>query len=277
MTGTITAAFQGIQGAFSEDAAIHFFGNAETLPCSSFKDVFEVVLSGAVEYGVIPIENSFAGSINETYDLLLHYPLTIYGEIKLRVHHNLVALPGTTPDTVKTVYSHPQALAQCQEFLDTLNVETMPLYDTAGSARKIKEDGNGSNAAIASERAAHIYGLTILASHIESNEFNYTRFCIISKNDPEPAAKNKTSLVFAAKNIPGALYHILGVFATRNINLIKLESRPSKDKPWTYVFYVDFEGHKDDALCREALAELDDMVSFIKILGSYPVAQTESD
>jgi prephenate dehydratase len=273
----IKAAFQGIEGAFSEDAALDFFGTIETVPCHRFKDVFEAVLNDAAGYGIAPIENSLAGSINETYDLLLAYPLTIYGEVNLRVHHCLVALPGATLDGIKKIFSHPQALAQCDDFIDTLDVETVPSYDTAGSARKIKEDGIRSNAAIASERAAHIYGLTILASGIESRSYNYTRFFIISKDRPERASKNKTSLVFATRHIPGALYHSLGAFATRDINLIKLESRPSKEKPWTYIFYVDFEGHADDAICREALVQLKDTVSFIKILGSYPAAEALPD
>ena len=273
----IKAAFQGIKGAFSEDAALDFFGTVETIPCHHFKDVFEAVLDGTADYGIAPIENSLAGSINETYDLLLACPLTIYGEINLRVHHCLAALPGATLDGIKTVYSHPQALAQCDEFLDTLDVETIPSFDTAGSARKIKEDGVLNSAAIASARAAQIYGLTVLASDIESRSFNYTRFFILSKNRPERTSRNKTSLVFATRNIPGALYHSLGAFATRNINLIKLESRPSKEKAWTYIFYADFEGYADDAICQEALEQLKESVSFIKILGSYPAAETLPD
>lgn len=269
----IKAAFQGERGAFSEDAVITFFGNIETIPCKSFSNVFDAVLKDEVEFGVVPVENSQAGSINETYDLLLIHPLNIFGEINMRISHCLLALPGEPLNGIKAVYSHPQAIAQCQEFLNKLMVDVIPAYDTAGSAKKIKEEGIRSNAAIASRRAAQIYGLEILAADIETNPNNYTKFFIISRKKANRAAKNKTSAVLGTKNIPGALYDILGVFATRNINLTKLESRPSKDKPWEYIFYIDFEGHLDDKICQEALAKLEEKTSFIKILGSYPRAE----
>ncbi len=267
------AAFQGERGAFSEDAVIAFFGDIETIPCKSFSDVFEAVLKDKVDFGTVPVENSQAGSINETYDLLLNYPLNIFGEINMRINHCLVALPGENLAEIKVVYSHPQAIAQCQEFLNKLNIDIVPGYNTAGSAKRIREEKTRGQAAIASRRAAQIYGLDILAADIETNPNNYTKFFIISPKKAERAEKNKTSMVFSTKNIPGALYNILGAFATRNINLTKLESRPSKDKPWEYVFYVDFEGHIEDKICQEALAELEDRTSFIKILGSYPCAE----
>lgn len=267
------AAFQGEGGAFSEDAIITFFGNIETIPCKSFSNVFDAVLRAEVEFGVVPVENSQAGSINETYDLLLIHPLNIFGEINMRISHCLVALPGESLNGIKVVYSHPQAIAQCQEFLNKLKLESIPAYDTAGSAKKIKEDGIRGHAAIASRRAAQIYGLEILATDIETNPNNYTKFFVISRKKANRGPKNKTSAVFSTKNIPGALYNILGAFATRNINLAKLESRPSKDKPWEYIFYIDFEGHIDDKICQEALAELEGKTSFIKILGSYPRAE----
>jgi prephenate dehydratase len=268
----IKVAFQGERGAFSEDAVISFFGEAELFPRRYIADVFEAVLVDAVEFGVVPVENSQAGSINDTYDLLLSYPLDICGEIHLRISHCLMALPGETLSEIKTIYSHPQALAQCEEFLRKLKAEIVPTYDTAGSAKRIKEGGLKGSAAVASKRAAAIYGLEILAEGIETNPNNYTRFFVISKKKAEPAPKSKTSLVFGTKNLPGALYHCLGVFATRNINLTKLESRPARDKPWEYIFYVDFEGHLDDPVCLEAMAELKHMTNFIKILGSYPRA-----
>jgi prephenate dehydratase len=268
------AAFQGERGAFSEDAVITFFGDVETIPCKSFSQVFEAVLKGEVDFGVVPVENSQAGSINETYDLLLDYPLNIFGEINMRINHCLVALPGENLAEIKVVYSHPQAISQCQRFLNKLNVEVMPGYNTAGSAKRIKEENIRGQAAIASKRAAQIYGLVILAADIETNPHNYTKFIIISQKKAKRAAKNKTSLVFSTKNMPGTLYHILGAFATRNINLSKLESRPSKDTPWEYVFYADFEGHIEDKICQEALAELEEKTSFLKILGSYPRAES---
>jgi prephenate dehydratase len=265
-------AFQGERGAFSEDAVINFFGDVELFPSRYIADVFEAVLIGNVDFGVVPVENSQAGSINDTYDLLLSYPLNIFGEIHLRISHCLMALPGESLDGIKVIYSHPQALAQCEEFLSKLEAEIAPTYDTAGSAKRIKESGLKGSAAVASKRAAQIYGLEVLAEKIETNPNNYTRFFVISKKKAEPTPKSKTSLVFSTKNLPGALYACMGAFATRNINLTKLESRPSREKPWEYIFYVDFEGHIDDRLCQEALAELKQKTNFIKILGSYPRA-----
>jgi prephenate dehydratase len=270
----VRVAFQGERGAFSEDALITFFGDAELSPSRYLGDVFEAVLEDRVDFGVVPVENSQAGSINDTYDLLLSYPLNIFGEINLRISHCLMALPGENLEGIKTVYSHPQALAQCEEFLRKLKAEIVPTYDTAGSAKRIKEGGLRGCAAVASRRAAQIYGLQILAENIETNVNNYTKFFVISKRKAEPAPKSKTSLVFGTKNVPGALYACLGVFATRNINLTKLESRPSRNKPWEYIFYVDFEGHIDDEICREVLAELEQKTNFVKILGSYPRAES---
>lgn len=269
----VKVAFQGERGAFGEDAAISFFQNAELLPYRHLEDVFCAVLKGEADFGVVASENSLAGSINETYDLLLKYEVNIYGEISLKISHCLMALPGERLESIKTIYSHPQALAQCEDFLRKINAEVIPTYNTAGSAKKIKEEGLRGCAAIASRRAAHIYGLEILAEGIESSKNNYTRFFIISQLKAAPAAKNKTSLVFSTKNVPGALYACLGVFAMRNINLTKLESRPSKQKPWEYVFYVDFEGHVQDPICREALVELEQKTNFLKVLGSYPRAE----
>jgi prephenate dehydratase len=272
--GMVKVAFQGERGAFSEDAVITFFGGVELSPCRYLGDVFEAVLKDEVDFGVVPVENSQAGSINETYDLLLSYPLNIFGEINLRISHCLMALPGESLSGIRTVYSHPQALAQCVEFLGKLKAEVVSTYDTAGSAKRIKEEGLRGYAAVASRRAAQIYGLEILAERIETNVNNYTKFFVISKQKAEPAPKSKTSLVFGIKNVPGALYASLGAFATRDINLTKLESRPSRTQPWEYIFYVDFEGHINDAIWQEALAELKQKTNFIKILGSYPRADS---
>jgi chorismate mutase/prephenate dehydratase len=269
----VKVAFQGERGAFSEDAATKLFGrDIDFLPCVRLKEVFELVSHDEVEFGVVPVENSQAGSINETYDLLLAYPLNIFAEAILKVSHCLMALPGEKLVDITTIYSHPQALAQCDEFLSKLKVEIMPSYDTAGSAKMIKEKKLSNCAAIASKRAADIYGLEILTPEIETNVNNYTKFVAISKQKAKPAQRNKTSLVFAAENKPGSLYRILGIFATRNINLTKLESRPSRAKPWEYVFYADFEGHVDGKVYKEAVTELQRETTFIKILGSYPQA-----
>ena len=269
----VKVAFQGERGAFSEDAAAKLFGRSVGFSsCIRLKEVFELVSQDKVEFGVVPLENSQAGSINDTYDLLLAYPLNIFSEVILRVSHCLMALPGQELGDITMIYSHPQALAQCAEFLGKLNVEIMPSYDTAGSAKMIREKRLKNCAAIASRRAADIYGLEILAPEIETNANNYTKFVTISKQKAKPAQKNKTSLVFATEHKPGSLYRILGIFATRNINLTKLESRPSRTKPWEYVFYADFEGHVDGEVCQEAMRELQRETTFIKILGSYPQA-----
>jgi chorismate mutase/prephenate dehydratase len=267
----VRVAFQGERGAFTEDAVLTFFDDCETVPLRYLGEVFQNAL-GKTDFGVVPVENSQAGSINETYDLLLEYPLNIYGEIILRVNHCLIALPGETLDGIRVVHSHPQALAQCQEYLSKLKVDLIPEYNTAGSAKKIKDEGLQGHAAIASKRAARLYGLELLAADIETNKQNFTRFFAICRENARRADVNKTSIVFGIKNIPGALYSIMETFANRNINLTKLESRPSKNKPWEYVFYADFEGHQEDPVCHEALLELGQKISFVKILGSYPSA-----
>jgi len=270
----VQIAFQGEKGAFSEDAVIKLFGkDVDFLPCIRLRDVFQSVLEDRVQFAVVPVENSQAGSINETYDLLLTYPLNIFAEVVLRVSHCLMALPGENLAGIRMIYSHPQALAQCEEFLSQLNAEIMPTYDTAGSAKMIKERGLKQCAAIANRRAADIYGLEILVSQIETNVNNYTRFFAISKQKAKKVEKNKTSLVFAAQHVPGALYRILGIFATKNMNLTKLESRPSRSKPWEYVFYTDFEGHMDSEVYQEAIKELHQQAVFVKILGSYPQSE----
>ncbi len=263
-------AFQGERGSFSEDAVTKFFGTVALLPCRYLPDVFEAVAQDQANFGVVPVENSQAGSINESYDLLLKYELAIFGEVDLRINHCLLALPGESLESIKTVYSHPQALAQCEEFLRKLGADIMPTYDTAGSAKMIRERELKSCAAIASERVSQIYQMNILAQNIQTNPNNYTKFFVISNEKPLYGPRNKTSLIFATKNVPGSLYSSLGVFATRGINLTKLESRPTKDRPWEYIFYADFEGHVEDAICQQALAELQDHVTFLKLLGSYP-------
>jgi len=263
-------AFQGENGSFSEDAVLKFFGQAQPVPLPNFAAVFEAVATGEMDAGVVPVENSQAGSINDTYDLLLKHNLNIIGEVYLRVRHCLLALPGETLESVRKIYSHPQALAQCQEFLSGLKAELVPTYDTAGSAKMIKQQGLRNAAAIASKRVSEIYGMEILAEGIETNPRNYTRFFVIAQGKAGQAESSKTSLVFRTRNIPGFLYQSLGAFATRGINLSKLESRPAKDMPWEYIFYVDFEGHADDKTCKQALDELQTKCVFLRILGSYP-------
>ncbi|MCD6600241.1 MAG: prephenate dehydratase [Dehalococcoidia bacterium] len=270
----IRVAFQGERGAFSEDAAIKLLGkDIDFLPCAHLRNVFQAVLKDDVSFGIVPIENSQAGSINEAYDLLLTYPLNIFAEVILRISHCLMALPGEKLADIKAVYSHPQALAQCEEFLTRLTTKIVPYYDTAGSAKMIKEKRYKKSAAIAGQRAADIYGLEILAPRIETNINNYTRFVAISREKAKPHEGSKTSLVFSVNHVSGALYKILGIFASRNINLTKLESRPSKSKPWEYIFYVDFEDPIDNEIYRKAIKELHEEAAFVRILGSYPQAR----
>ncbi len=274
MAAKYYVAFQGEKGAFSEDAVLAFFGEVEAYPCRSISDVFRSVTEGTARFGVLPVENSQAGSINETYDLLLNCALNIYGELFLEVNHCLMAPPGESIETIKKVYSHPQALAQCERFLSGMKAEIVPTYDTAGSAKIIGDQKLSNCAAVASRRVAEIYGMQVLAENIQTVRGNYTRFFVVSKEKAERTENSKTSLVFATENTPGALYHCLGAFANRGVNLAKLESRPSKDRAWEYVFYVDFEGHVEDTACSQALADLQGLVRFLKILGSYPKASS---
>ena len=266
-------AFQGEKGAYSEMAVYKFFGlSVDVKPCRDFKDVFEVVEKQEAQHGVVPIENSLEGSINQTYDLFLKHGLKVCGEVVVRVSHCLVANKGTALEQVKTVYSHPQALAQCRNFLERSGWDLIPTYDTAGSAKMLKEKNLRDAAAIASERAAELYGLKILAREIEDNPNNYTRFFVLSKEDSPKTGNDKTSIIFAAAHKPGSLYQALGEFAKRGISLTKIESRPTKQTPWEYNFYLDFEGHRSEPRCMEALEALKEYSAFIKILGSYPKA-----
>jgi chorismate mutase/prephenate dehydratase len=269
----VRVAFQGERGAFSESAVYNFFGaSVDVKPCRDLTEVFESVNKQETQFGVVPVENSLEGSINQTYDLFLTHDLKVCGEIILRVSHCLIANPETTLEAVKTVYSHPQALAQCRNFLERLGRELIPTYDTAGSVKMLKEKGLKDAAAVASERAAEIYGMKILAREIEDNPANYTRFFVLSKEDSPKTGKDKTSIIFGASHTPGSLYHALREFAKRGINLTKIESRPTKQTPWEYNFYLDFEGHRSEERCAEALKALAKSGAYLKILGSYPKA-----
>jgi len=270
-------AFQGEIGAYSESAVYSFFGSSvEVKPCKNLSEVFESVKKGEIPYGVVPIENSIEGSVNQTYDLFLEYDLKVCGEIILKIVHCLIAHPGTKLNQIKTVYSHPQALAQCRKFLEKLGCRLISTFDTAGSVKMIKEEGLKDAGAIASQRAAEIYGMKVLAKEIGDTPNNYTRFFVLSKQDSPPSGGDKTSIIFSVKSVPGALYHILEEFATRNINLTKIESRPTKRTPWEYNFYLDFEGHRNEEKCQEALKSIKDKILFVKILGSYKAAVEES-
>ncbi|RMD88302.1 MAG: prephenate dehydratase [Calditrichaeota bacterium] len=265
-------AFQGEKGAFSEKAALEYFGtNIELQSCRTFKEVFECVETGQCSAGIIPIENSLTGSVHQNYDLLLQHELLITGEIYLKIVHCLMALPGVSMNKIEKVYSHPQALEQCQEFLSSWSgIEIVPTYDTAGSAKILVEQNLTDGAAIASEQAARDYGLCILKKGIESNHENYTRFLVLGKENQIPEKDGKTSIVFSFKDIPGALFKSLSVFALRDINLLKIESRPLHGSPWKYFFYLDFEGSMREEASRNAVNHLKEITTFLKILGSYP-------
>jgi len=270
----IEVAFQGELGAYSEEATFQFFGpSVQIRPRETLEEVFKLVEKGEVQFGVIPVENSLEGNINRAYDLLLESSLMVCGEIELRVIHCLIANPETGLDAIRKVYSHPQALAQCRSFLKHLNLEIVPTYDTAGSVKMIKENGAMDSTAVASARAAEIYGMKVVAREIEDNPNNFTRFFILAKEDSPPTGNDKTSIVFSTKEKPGAMYKALGEFASRNINLTKIESRPTRQKPWEYNFYLDFQSHRKEKPAREALASLEEVSLFVKILGSYPKAK----
>lgn len=267
----VVVAFQGELGAYGEEAIRSLFGTeAEPYPCKSFQDAFAAVSGGKVDRALTPVENSMAGSINDVYDLLRQHDLFVGGEVLHPVNHALLALPGQKLAEIKRVISHPQALAQCDRFLRELGAEVVATYDTAGSAKLIREEELMGVAAVAGVGAAERYGLEILASGIQTIAGNYTRFVLLQRTPAERGTgPHKTMLVFAVGHQPGSLYRALGALAERKINLLKLESRPARDRPWEYVFYLDFEGHREDPAVREALAELAVHTNFCKVLGSF--------
>ncbi|HRL10992.1 MAG TPA: prephenate dehydratase [Aggregatilineales bacterium] len=274
---TITAAFQGVHGAYSEQALRQHFGDtAEPLPTPTLTDLLNAVLYRKADVAVLPVENALAGAVSQAYELLMDSDLRIQAEVILHVHHALLACPGTTLSDLKQVRSHPQALAQCEQFLRRHGIKPVPDYDTAGSAANLAANPEPGVGAIASQLAGTLYGLDALAVNIEDVPFNFTRFFVVGHDDPQPGDYNKTSIVFATRNRPAALHECLGEFAKRGINLTKIESRPRRNRPWEPVFYMDFEGHVQDANCKEALASLLHQASFVKLLGSYPANRVES-
>ena len=264
-------AFQGEPGAYSEAAAIRFTDHADLLPCESFDDVFTAVATGKATHGILPVENSIGGSIHRNYDLLLEHDLPIVGEVQLDITHNLLVLPGTTMEQVKKIYSHPQALAQCERFLRSLpGVSVEATYDTAGSAKLVKEKGLTDAAAIASERAAQVFGLEILKPEIQDFSDNITRFLVVSRTADSDLQADKTTVVFSLPNEPGSLFKALSVFALREIDLTKIESRPIRGRPWEYLFYVDLPVGRHDLRCARALVHLAEFARSMRTLGSYP-------
>jgi prephenate dehydratase len=274
----VVVAFQGIQGAYSEQALRQHFGESvEVKPCPTLSDLFAAIQSRQVTYAIMPIENALAGAVSQAYELLMDYDLLIQAEVYLHVHHALLAPPGRTVEDLHSVRSHPQALAQCDQFLRRNNLKPIPWYDTAGSAYDLSVEQADGVGAIASELAGQLYNLNVLATEIEDVSFNFTRFLVLGHDDPPRGEYNKTSIIFATRHRPSALYDCIGEFATRGLNLTKIESRPRRNRPWEPVFYLDFEGHWQDPICQEALARLLQRASFVKMLGSYPAVKTGAE
>ncbi len=263
-------AYQGEPGAYSEAAALRFNPQAETVPCVSFEQVFDSVESGKTTFGILPIENSIGGSIHRNYDLLLEHELPVVAEVLLQVSHNLLAFPGVKMEDIKKVYSHPQGLAQCEGFLSSLKgVEIVATYDTAGSAKIIRDQQLKDVAAIASARAAEVFNLQSLATGIQDYKENITRFILISKSSSDPEKADKTMIVFTLPNTPGALFKALSVFAMRDIDLTKLESRPVRGRAFEYLFYADIAVPRQDLQCTRALVHLAEFAKSMRTLGSY--------
>lgn len=263
-------AFQGEPGAYSEQAVFNYCGEVDTVPCETFDAVFDSVASGESDSALIPIENSLAGSIHQNYDLFLRHDLHIVGEYLLRVRHCLIAMPGVKKEDIRKAISHPQALGQCAGYLRSHGIKAEQVYDTAGSVKMLKESGALDVAAIASRRAAELHGMQILEEGIEDNAENYTRFLAVGREATVPTGEAKTSIVFTLKNQPGALFKALSVFALRDIDLTKIESRPLQGKPWEYLFYVDFIGSAQDDVSKRALDHLGEYALTLRVLGSYP-------
>jgi prephenate dehydratase len=265
-------AFQGELGAFSQQAARRIFGpHLQPLPCIAFEDVFSRLVRGKADFAVIPIENSLAGSIHQNFDLLAKHSLESIGETYVRIEHHLIACPRARMADIRQVYSHPVALAQCRTFLGSLRAaEEVSFYDTAGSVKFIRDKNLSNAAAVASADAARMYGMKILKRNIEDDRENYTRFLALARRGRVPHGGAKTSLVFSLRNEPGALFKALSVFALRDINLTKIESRPMRGRKWEYLFYVDLQSDIRSRQCVNALRHLQEMTAYFKVLGSYP-------
>jgi len=268
----LRVAYLGPKATFTHLACLKQFGFfANYIPVNSIREVFVEVEKGRAEYGVVPIENSTEGVVNHTLDMFIQSDLKIVSEIVQEVSHHLLSLTGKMSD-VKCVYSHPHAIAQCSKWIEK-NLVHIPIVEVSSTAKAAEicvEDPTA--AAIASELAAELYGLKIIQSHIEDFTNNFTRFLVISRNYAPKTGKDKTSIMFSIKDKVGALYSVLKIFKDHNINLTKIESRPSRQKAWDYIFFVDLEGHVEDEKVKKALEELENHCAFMKVLGSYPVS-----
>jgi prephenate dehydratase len=271
-----TVAFQGIHGAHSEQAIRQHFGDkAEPIPYPKINNLFEAMQAREVDCALLPVENAFAGAVHQAYELLMDHDLRIQAEVVLHVHHALLATHGTKLEDLRYVRSHPQALAQCERFLQRHSLEAQPWYDTAGAAKDIAESPVPQTGALANVLAAELYGLDIVEPAVEDTQFNYTRFFVLGHDDPPRGDYNKTSLVFATRHRSGALYECLGAFVEQGLNFTKLESRPRRSRPWEPVFFLDVEVHWQDPACQAALVGLLQRASFVKMLGSYPAVKQQ--
>jgi chorismate mutase/prephenate dehydratase len=270
----ITVAYLGPKGTFSERAAVKHFGiAADALPMASIDEVFRAVESGAADFAIVPVENSTEGAVGRSLDLMPQTPMKVCGEVLLRIHHHLMSrFPVKDFTAIKRVFSHGQSLAQCHEWLNSNlpHVERVAVASNAEAARRAAEEAG--SAAVAGEMAAEHYGLAILASNIEDEPNNTTRFLILGDYEPKHSGQDKTSLVLSAKNEAGAVYAMLTPFATRGVSMTKFESRPSRVALWDYLFFVDIEGHRDDPKVAAALADVEKIAGYLKVLGSYPTA-----
>jgi prephenate dehydratase len=267
-----SVAIQGEKGAFSEMAARQLLGTSpEIVPCERFDDVFQALKAGKVDAAVLPIENTLHGSVHENYDHLLRYRLPIVGETNVRIVHNLIAAAGVSLKKIKRVFSHPVALNQCLDYLAANpQWERVPFYDTAGSVKMIVADGLKDSAAIASSAAAETYGARILRRSIEDDRQNFTRFFLLGNLAPlNGRGPKKISVVFATRNVPGALFRALSALALRDLSLTKIESRPLRGKPWEYLFYVDFLGDLGEENVKNALGHLEETADTLTVLGCY--------
>jgi prephenate dehydratase len=265
-------AILGPRGTFSEEAAFLFDKDPDLLLCGDISEIFERVTSGSADFAIVPVENSLEGSIGMTSELLLKEDVKIFKEIILDIRHSLMTLEGTDIGDITEIISHPHALAQCKGLLKELNVKTRNFPSTAEAAMEVAEKDLKGTAAIAPRVAASLYGLKIHREDVQDEDRNQTRFFVISKNDHKRTQNDKTSLIIGLKDRPGALYDALKSFAERNINLTKIESRPSRKALGDYIFYIDLEGHREDVAVGDVLEKLKDSTAFLKVLGSYPRA-----
>ncbi|HWR60096.1 MAG TPA: prephenate dehydratase [Clostridia bacterium] len=266
-----TVGYQGVPGCYSFQTSLLYFGEeTETLSCRSFRDVFEALAEGRIEYGVLPIENSTSGSINEVYDLLREYEFHIIGEKCLKVEHSLLGVKGAVPGDIREVYSHQQGLLQCSRYLaEHPEWKQVPYFDTAGSAEHIEREGCSSKACIAGKMAASVYGLDILREDIQDNSNNSTRFVIIGREGLQTEKADKISIIISVPDKPGTLYEVLKHFAEGNCNLMKLESRPLEGKPWEYFFYIDLGGNLKEEEMRSIMEKVEKQSSYFRVLGNY--------